>query len=272
MIAGELAHLAREMHGAIGQQDFGFADAARIKNDLARRGIAGVVLIGDAEIEIAERHPDTLAAPAHMNGLALERHRLAKRRHGFGRQLLLEAGLEGEFTGTDNQLAHRSLLLDVGEDVVSAVSITAGTSGSKADSASLAGFNESTGAGNLPFAGPQLWVRTGPGRDGTSPPGRDGASPRSKEPPKAASEGETMARSRGNDSGISSRMKASSFSLISQRRSQDCGAVLALTSARSSIARGLASITWRLTTAPSHNLDSRTACSSRCLIRETSVQ
>jgi hypothetical protein len=26
--------------------------------------------------------------------------------------LLLETGLEGEFTGTDNQLAHRSLLLD----------------------------------------------------------------------------------------------------------------------------------------------------------------
>src|SRR6185369_5612713 len=118
VVAGELAHLAREMQAAIGQQDFGFADAAGIKDNLAGRGIAGVVLVGDAEIEIAERHPDTLAAPAHMNGLALERHRLAKRRHGFWRQLLLETGLEGEFTGAYNQLAHRSLLLDTGQDVV----------------------------------------------------------------------------------------------------------------------------------------------------------
>src|SRR5437899_5012532 len=118
VVAGELTHLACEMHAAIGQQDFGLADAAGIENDLAGCGIAGVVLVGDAEIEIAERHPDTLAAPADMDRLALERHRLAKRRHRLRRQLLLEAGLEGEFTGSDNQLAHRSLLLDVAEDVV----------------------------------------------------------------------------------------------------------------------------------------------------------
>ena len=140
MIAGKLAHLARKMHAAIGQQDFGLADAAGIKDDLAGRGIAGVVLVGDAEIEVAERHPDPLAAPADMDRLALERHRLAKRRHGLRRQLLLEAGLEGEFAGADNQLAHRSLLPKTGEDVVSAVSITAGTSGSKNDSGAPRGF------------------------------------------------------------------------------------------------------------------------------------
>src|SRR6185312_3353561 len=115
VIAGELAHLARKVHAAIGQQDFRLADAARIKNDLAGRGIAGVVLVGDAEIEIAEWHPDTLATPADMDRLALERHRLAKRRHRLGGQLLLEARLEGEFAGTDNQLAHRSLLPDTGK-------------------------------------------------------------------------------------------------------------------------------------------------------------
>src|SRR5690349_14474971 len=131
VIAGELAHLAREMHAAIGQQDFGLADTAGIKDDLAGCGIAGVVLIGDAEVEIAERHPDPLAAPTDMDRLALERHRLAKRRHGLRRQLLLETGLEGEFAGTDNQLAHRSLLLDAAKGRGSAVSITAGTSRSK---------------------------------------------------------------------------------------------------------------------------------------------
>src|SRR6267378_7385257 len=106
MIAGELAHLAGEMDAAIGQQDFGFADAAGIKNDLAGRGIAGVVLVRDAEIEIAERHPDPLAAPAHMDRLTLERHRLAKGRAGFGRQLFLETGLKREVSGADNELAH----------------------------------------------------------------------------------------------------------------------------------------------------------------------
>ena len=110
VVAGELAHLAREMHAAIGEQDFGLADATGIEDDLARCRIAGVVLVGDAEIEIAERHPDPLAAPADMDRLALERHRLAKRGNGLGRQLLFETGLEREVAGMDNQLAHRSLL------------------------------------------------------------------------------------------------------------------------------------------------------------------
>src|SRR6185437_7545359 len=108
MVARELPHLAGEVHAAIGQQDFGFADAAGIKNDLARRGITGVVLIGDAEVQIAERHPDPLAAPAYMNRLALERHRLAERGACFGRQLFFEAGLECEVAGADNELAHAS--------------------------------------------------------------------------------------------------------------------------------------------------------------------
>ena len=45
MIACKLAHLAGETDAAIGQQDFGLADATGIKDDLAGRGIAGVVLI-----------------------------------------------------------------------------------------------------------------------------------------------------------------------------------------------------------------------------------
>jgi hypothetical protein len=65
--------------------------------------------------------------------------------------------------------------------------------------------------------------------------------------------------------------KATNLSRISQRKSQDCGAVRALTSARSSIVSGWASIICRLTTAPSDSLDSRTASSSRRLIRATSA-
>src|ERR1700735_1323826 len=110
MIARQLTHLAGEMHAAIGQQDFRFADAAGVENDLAGRRIAGVVLVRDAEIEIAERHPDPLAAPADVDGLAFERHRLAERRTGLRRQLLLETRPEREVSGMDNQLAHLSNL------------------------------------------------------------------------------------------------------------------------------------------------------------------
>src|SRR4029078_3506889 len=109
MVAGELTHLAGEVHAAIGQQDLGLADAAGIEDDLARRRIAGVVFVCNPQIEIAERHPDPLAAPADMDRLAFERHRLAKRCHRPRRQLLLETGPEGEVAGMDYQLAHRAL-------------------------------------------------------------------------------------------------------------------------------------------------------------------
>jgi hypothetical protein len=85
VIAGQLAHLAGKMHPAIGQQNFGLADAAGIKDHMARRRIAGVVLIADAKVQLAERHPDSLAAPAHMDKFAVERHGLAERRTSFGR-------------------------------------------------------------------------------------------------------------------------------------------------------------------------------------------
>src|SRR3954447_16766023 len=110
MVSGELTHLACKAYAAIGEQDFGLADAAGIKDDLSGRGIARVVLVGNGEVEIAERQPDSLAAPAHMDRLALERHRRTERRHGLRRQFLLEPGVEQKLAGADNQFLHRSLL------------------------------------------------------------------------------------------------------------------------------------------------------------------
>src|ERR1700722_3870667 len=76
MISRKLADFAGEMHPAIGQQDFGLADAARIENELARRRIAGVVLVMQAEIELAEGDPAALAAPAHVDdSLFVRQHR-----------------------------------------------------------------------------------------------------------------------------------------------------------------------------------------------------
>src|SRR6185312_14722202 len=54
MVAGELAELAGEMDAAIGEQDLRLADAAGIEDHLARRGVGGVILIPDAELQIAE--------------------------------------------------------------------------------------------------------------------------------------------------------------------------------------------------------------------------
>src|SRR6187431_656842 len=94
------------MHAAIGQQDLGLADAAGIEDDLARRRIAGVVLEADAEVEVAERKPDRLAAPADMDHLALERHRAAERGAGLGGRSIFKTCVEREFAGADNELAH----------------------------------------------------------------------------------------------------------------------------------------------------------------------
>src|SRR5262249_25379349 len=85
-----------------------------IEDDLAGRRITRVVLVSDAEIEIAKWHPDALAAPAHMDHLAHERHGLPEGRASLGRQFLLEAGSEGEVTGADDQLAHVMSREDLG--------------------------------------------------------------------------------------------------------------------------------------------------------------
>ena len=106
MVAGELADLAGEMHPAIGEQDLGLADAAGIEDDLAGRGVAGVVLVADAEIELAERHPDALAAPAHMHDLADEGQVPEEGGAGLRRGVQLELRIEGEGAGGDDQLAY----------------------------------------------------------------------------------------------------------------------------------------------------------------------
>src|SRR5271156_5216234 len=98
MIARQLADLRGEAHAAIGEQNLGLADAAGIENDLARRGIAGVVLVAHLEVIVAERNPNALAAPSNVDHLALERH---SREEGFAslrRQRRLEAGAENEGT------------------------------------------------------------------------------------------------------------------------------------------------------------------------------
>src|SRR6202012_4365301 len=96
MISRKLADLAGEMHPAIGQEDFGLADAARIKNELAGRRIAGVVLVGQPKVEIAERDPAALAAPAHVDDALLVGQHGTKFGAGLRRPLGFEARHEIE--------------------------------------------------------------------------------------------------------------------------------------------------------------------------------
>src|SRR5262249_18289900 len=106
VIARELADDAREHAAAVGQEDLGLAEAAGVEEDLTGRGVAGVILEADADVEVAERDPDRLAAPAHVDDLLLERQQLRERRARLGRALFLQAGAEAERTGGDRQHCH----------------------------------------------------------------------------------------------------------------------------------------------------------------------
>src|ERR1700679_2944205 len=85
MISRELTDLAGETHIAIGEQDLGFAGAAGIENDLDGRRIAGVVLVAQPKIEIAELEPAPFPAPAHMNDPFFVRQHATKLRAGLRR-------------------------------------------------------------------------------------------------------------------------------------------------------------------------------------------
>ena len=53
VVAGELTRLAREAHGSVSQQDLGLADAARVEDNLPRRGIARCVAEASPEFAMA---------------------------------------------------------------------------------------------------------------------------------------------------------------------------------------------------------------------------
>src|SRR4029077_18991435 len=109
MISGELPDLAGEAHAAIGQQDFGLADAARIQDDFTRRRIAGLVFVAKSEVEIAERDPACLPAPAHVDDpLTVGQHR-AKFGAGLRRAFCFEACNELEATCLDAYTLHDQL-------------------------------------------------------------------------------------------------------------------------------------------------------------------
>src|ERR1700682_2463965 len=84
MVARQLAHLASDNRGAVRKQDLGFADAARIQQQVSGRGVARVVLVAEVEVEVAERNPGCLSAPACLDEACLEREHGGELRASLG--------------------------------------------------------------------------------------------------------------------------------------------------------------------------------------------
>src|SRR3954447_15909625 len=101
MIACKLSHLAGEMDAAIGKKDLGLANPAGIEDDLPGGRIAGVVLVADAKIVIAQGNPNRFTAPAHMDQPAPERKRAHEGGAGRRRKLGLEAPHKSERSSRD---------------------------------------------------------------------------------------------------------------------------------------------------------------------------
>lgn len=106
VVSGKLAHLGREIHSAIGHQDLGLADSAGVEDDMAGRGVAGMVLVADAEVGLTQRDPDTFAGPADVHDPADVRQVLAKGGDRLRRALGLETAVEGEGSGGDLEVVH----------------------------------------------------------------------------------------------------------------------------------------------------------------------
>src|SRR6185437_12919144 len=90
VVAREHASLAGEGGRAIREQNLRLADAARVEEDLAGRGIAGRILGPKADVQVAERDPARLAAPARVDDPRVQRQQPPERGYGRGRGFLLQ--------------------------------------------------------------------------------------------------------------------------------------------------------------------------------------
>src|SRR5205807_4977639 len=107
--AGELAHLAGEEGGPVGEEDLGLAQAAQMEEEVAGAGVAGGVLVGEVQVEIAERDPGGLAAPAGLEEVGVQRQHVEDRGAGAGGGVGEEAGGEVEAGHADvDRLRHRT--------------------------------------------------------------------------------------------------------------------------------------------------------------------
>src|SRR6266851_4547393 len=106
MVARQLAHLAAEDRRTVGEQDLGFADAARIQQQVSGRRVARVILVAEVQVEVAERDPGGLSAPARLDETGLEWQHRREPRTRPGRPLDLEPGIEFKAADSDPYSFH----------------------------------------------------------------------------------------------------------------------------------------------------------------------
>src|SRR5829696_1049072 len=111
VVAGELPRLALEARARVGEQDLGLRDAPGVEQDLPRGRVARRVLEAHPEVEVAQRDPTRLAAPADVDELLAVGQQLPESLAGFWRLLHLPSSPELERPGRDLQVAHLPVLL-----------------------------------------------------------------------------------------------------------------------------------------------------------------
>ena len=111
MVAGELSHFGREIEGAIGPDDLGFANAPRIKQHLPRRRMAGVVLPRQIEMIVAEWNPNSFPAPAHMDEFGAQRQKFLECSARLWCSIQLEFGCERKRAGLNGNIGQGSVSL-----------------------------------------------------------------------------------------------------------------------------------------------------------------
>src|SRR5216683_3349656 len=110
MVAGELSHPASENRSAVGKQDLSLADAAGIEQQLPGGGVARVIFVAEAQLEVAERDPGGLAAPAGLDQAGFHRQHGGELGAGLGCALSLEARLEPQAGHGDPHPVHAAIL------------------------------------------------------------------------------------------------------------------------------------------------------------------
>ena len=106
VVAGQRAVHAREARGAVREQDLGLADPGGIEEQRAGRGLARRVLRAHPQVEVAERDPARLAAPARLDDPLPVGQEAAEGGAGARRLGLLPSRGEGQRPQPDAERAH----------------------------------------------------------------------------------------------------------------------------------------------------------------------
>ena len=101
MVAGQYAHFTGKLAAAIGKQDFGFAQAPWVEQDVAACRIDRVVLVFQAGLEIGERNLHRLVTPAGMNDLTLIWQSVLEPGTGFWGVSQIKSRLKREWASDD---------------------------------------------------------------------------------------------------------------------------------------------------------------------------